>query len=63
MRISKTKKNSNHFTAKITETPFLALDLSITNDIVSTKISDKRYGFHFEIVNFSFLDGDVPRLC
>ena len=30
-------------------------------DIVSTKIYDKRDDFDFEIVNFPFLDGDVPR--
>ena len=35
--------------------------LSISNDIVSTKIYDKRDDFDFEIVNFPFLDGDVPR--
>ena len=40
---------------------FLDLDLSIINDIVSFKIYDKRDGFNFEIVNFLFLDGDVPR--
>ena len=40
---------------------FTYLDLSITNGIVSTKIYDKRDGFNFEIVNFPFLDGDVPR--
>ena len=34
--------------------------LSISN-IVSTKIHDKRDDFDFEIVNFPFLDGDVPR--
>ena len=34
---------------------------SISNDIVSTKIYDKRDDFNFEIVNFPFLDGDVPR--
>ena len=39
----------------------LDLHLSITNDIVSTKIYDKRDDFDFEIVNFPFLDGDVPR--
>ena len=32
-----------------------------SNDIVSTKIYDKRDDFDFEIVNFPFLDGDVPR--
>ena len=30
-------------------------------DIVSTKNYDKRDDFDFKIVNFSFLDGDVPR--
>ena len=36
-------------------------DLLITNGIVSSKIYDKRDDFNFEIVNFPFLDGDVPR--
>ena len=44
-----------------TEAAFLDLHLSISNDIVSTKIYDKRDYFDFEIVNFPFLDGDVPR--
>ena len=44
-----------------TQAPFLDLDLSITNGIFSTKIYDKRGDFNFEIVNFPFLDGDVPR--
>ena len=35
--------------------------MSISNDIVSTKIYDKLDDFDFEIVNFPFLDGDVPR--
>ena len=39
------------------EAAFLDLHLSISNNIVSTKI----YDFDFEIVNFQFLDGDVPR--
>ena len=34
--------------------------MSITNGIVSSKIYDKRDDFSFEIVNFPFLDGDVP---
>ena len=45
----------------VTETAFLDLHLSISNDIVSTKIYNKRDDFDFEIVNFPFLDGDVPR--
>ena len=40
---------------------FLDLHLSISNDIVFIKINDKRDDFDFEIVNFPFLDGDVPR--
>ena len=42
-------------------THLLFLHLSISNDIVSTKIYDKRDDFDFEIVNFPLLDGDVPR--
>ena len=33
----------------------------MSNDIVSTKIYDKRDVFEFAMVNFSFSDGDVPR--
>ena len=44
-----------------TEATLLDLHLSISNDIVSTKIYDKRNDFNFEIVNFPLLDGDVPR--
>ena len=40
---------------------FLDLNLSSHNDIVSTKIYDKRDDFNFDIVNFPFLDGDVPQ--
>ena len=36
------------------------LHSTISNDTVSTKIYDKRDDFDFEIVNFPFLDGDVP---
>ena len=43
-----------------TEAPFLDLHLSISNSFVSSKIYDKRDDFDFEIVNFPFLDGDVP---
>ena len=41
--------------------PRLELHLSISNDIFSTKMYDKRDDFEFEIVNFLFLDGEVPR--
>ena len=40
---------------------FLDLNLCIFNGTVSTKIYDKRDDFDFDIVNFPFLDGDVPR--
>ena len=44
-----------------TEAPFLDLHLSISNGFVSSKIYDKRDDFDFDMVNFPFLDGDVPR--
>ena len=44
-----------------TEAPFLDLHLSISNGFVSSKISDKRVDIDFDVVNFPFLDGDVPR--
>ena len=44
-----------------TEAAVLDLHLSISNDIVTTKFYNKRDNFDFEIVNFPFLDGDVPR--
>ena len=37
------------------------LNLCISNGTVATKIYDKRDNFDFDIVNFPFLDGDVPR--
>ena len=43
-----------------TEAPFLDLHLSISNGFVSSKIYDNRDDFDFDIVNFPFLDGDVP---
>ena len=51
----------NKANASDTEAAFLDLNLSIHNDIVSTKIYDKRDDFNFDIVNFPFLDGDVPQ--
>ena len=44
-----------------TEVPFLDLHLSISNGFISSKIYDKCDDFDFDIVNFPFLDGDVPR--
>ena len=42
-----------------TKALFLNLRLSISDGFVKTKIYDKRD--NFDIVNFPFLDGDVPR--
>ena len=44
-----------------TEASFLYLHLSISDVLVKTKNFDKRDDFDFDIVNFLFLDGDVPR--
>ena len=44
-----------------TEAPFLDLHLPISNGFVSSKINDKRDDFDSAIVNFPFLEGDVPR--
>ena len=45
------------------EASFLDLHLSISDGFVKTKIYDERDDFDFDIVNFPFLDGDVPRLA
>ena len=62
-QIYPTELQLNKANSSDTEAPprFLGLNLSITNGIVSSKIYDKRDDFNFEIVNFPFLDGDVPR--
>ena len=60
-QIYPTELQLNKANSSDTEAPFLDLNLSITNSIVSSKIYDKRDDFNFEIVNFPFLDGDVPR--
>ena len=44
-----------------TEASFLDLHLPISGGFVKTKIYGKRDNFDFDIVNFPFLDGDVPR--
>ena len=51
----------NKVNTSYTKAAFTDLHLSISYDLVSTKIYDKRDDFDFEIVNFQFLDGDVPR--
>ena len=51
----------NKATTSDTEAPILDLHISISNGFLSSKIYDKRDDFDFDIVNFPFLDGDVPR--
>ena len=57
-RIYPAELQLNKANASDTEAAFFDLNLSIHNDIVSTKIYDKRDDFNFDIVNFPFLDGD-----
>ena len=59
-QIYPTELQLNKANSSDTKALFLDLNLSITNGIAS-KIYDKRDDFNFEIVNFPFLDGDVPR--
>ena len=59
-RIFPTELQLNKANSSDTEAPFLDLNLCISIGTVSTKIYDKRGDFDFYIVNFSFLDGDVP---
>ena len=60
-QIYPTELQLNEVSSSDTEAPFLDLNLSITHGIVSSKIYDKQDNFNFEIVNFPFLDRDVPR--
>ncbi len=53
LKLIKSNNNSSH-------TPFLDLDITIENGSLITKIYDKRDDFNFPIVNFPFLDGDIP---
>ena len=59
-QIYPTELQLNKANSSDTEAPCLDLNLSITNSIVSSKNYDKQDDFNFEIVNFPFLDGDVP---
>ena len=61
VRIYPTELQKNRANSSDTEALFLDLNLYISNGTVSTKIYDKQDDFDFDIVNFPFLDGDVPR--
>ena len=54
-RIYPTELQLNRANSSDTEAPFLDLNLCISN------IYDKRDDFDLDIVNFPFLDGDVPQ--
>ena len=58
-RIYPSELQLNKANVSDTEALFLLLHLSISDGSVKTKIYDKRDDF--DIVNFPFLDGDVPR--
>ena len=60
-RIYPSVLQSNKANVSDTEASFLDLHLSISDGFVKTKIHDKQDDFDFDIVNFPFLDGDVPR--
>ena len=51
----------NKVNSSDTEGQLLDVNLSISNNIVSSKIYNKQDDFNFKIINFWFLDGDVPR--
>ena len=60
-RIYPAELQLNKANASDTEAAFLDLNLSIHNDMVSTKIYNKWNDFNFDILNFPFLDGDVSQ--
>ena len=60
-RIYPTELQLNRANSSDTEAPFLDLNLCISNGTVCTKIYDKQDDLDFDLVNFPFLDGVVPR--
>ena len=60
-RIYPSELQLNKASVSDTEDSFVDLQLSKSNGFVKTKIYDQRDDFDFDIVNFPFLDGDVPR--
>ena len=59
-RIYPSELQLNKANVSVAEASFLDLHLSISDGFVKTKIYDKRDDCDFDIVNFPFLDGDVP---
>ena len=60
-RIYPAELQLNEANASGTEAAISGLNLLIQNYIVSTKVYGKGDYFNFDIVNFQFVDGDVPR--
>ena len=60
-QINHSELQLNKINTSNTEASFLDLHLSICNDIFSTKIYGKSDNFDCKIVNFPFIDGDIPR--
>ena len=60
-RIYPAELQLNKANSSDTEAPFLEMNLSTSNGIVSTKIYGKRDDFDFDKVNFPFLDEDASR--
>ena len=60
-RIYPSKPQLNKANVSDAVASFLDLHLSISDGFMKTKIYDKRDDFDFDIVNFPFLNGDVPR--
>ena len=59
-RIYPSELQLNKANVSDTEASFLDLHLSISDGFVQIIIYDKRDDFDFDIVNFPFVDGDVP---
>ena len=51
----------NNANSSDTEAPYLDLNLSINNGIVSINLYEKSDDFNFDIINIPLLDGDVPQ--
>ena len=54
------ERQLNEANSSRTKAPFLNLCLTISDGFVSSKIYDKRDDFDFDIVNFPFVEGDIP---
>ena len=44
-----------------TDVSFLDLHLTLNNNVLKTSLYDKRDDFNFDIVNFPYLDGNIPK--